>query len=340
MASRDPHRRTRAVGLQLALLQVALLLAVAFAATGPSHAHDGGLNADGCHHDRKNGGYHCHRAPAAAARPQVYRPPAASSYAPSGVTGQSFRNCDEARAAGMAPVRRGQPGYGPHLDRDNDGIGCEPSNRSASTSGVSQTYVSPSNSLALGNSTWWTNNRPSGASESPPYMSRDEGIEALGRLSARLQKNDPFYQVRYPTLIQQIRQIMASTPVFYWVREVENAYWNIPATKESALVGLQGMQEPMPSSAIDTGTNTAVDTGGLTGAGILAIGKMAGACGTLDSLIHFQKATRMEGGDAFVLRFWEVEAARLGMSVQDLSSKCDQSVSSYDRLWEVAEGMP
>ncbi|WP_276801858.1 excalibur calcium-binding domain-containing protein, partial [Cellulomonas iranensis] len=27
---------------------------------------------------------------------------------------------DEARAAGAAPVRRGEPGYGPHLDRDND----------------------------------------------------------------------------------------------------------------------------------------------------------------------------------------------------------------------------
>ena len=23
------------------------------------------------------------------------------------------------------PVYRGDPGYGPHLDRDNDGIGCE-----------------------------------------------------------------------------------------------------------------------------------------------------------------------------------------------------------------------
>ncbi|MEN5203044.1 excalibur calcium-binding domain-containing protein [Stenotrophomonas sp. TWI700] len=23
-------------------------------------------------------------------------------------------------------MRRGDPGYGPHLDRDNDGIGCEP----------------------------------------------------------------------------------------------------------------------------------------------------------------------------------------------------------------------
>jgi hypothetical protein len=36
-----------------------------------------------------------------------------------------FRNCSEARAAGAAPVRAGDPGYGPHLDRDRDGVGCE-----------------------------------------------------------------------------------------------------------------------------------------------------------------------------------------------------------------------
>jgi hypothetical protein len=36
-----------------------------------------------------------------------------------------FKNCDAARAAGAAPVYRGDPGYGSHLDRHNDGIGCE-----------------------------------------------------------------------------------------------------------------------------------------------------------------------------------------------------------------------
>ena len=30
-------------------------------------AHGGGLNAEGCHHDRKRGRYHCHRGPAAPA---------------------------------------------------------------------------------------------------------------------------------------------------------------------------------------------------------------------------------------------------------------------------------
>ncbi|NHC14661.1 excalibur calcium-binding domain-containing protein [Motilibacter sp. E257] len=36
-----------------------------------------------------------------------------------------FDNCDDARAAGAAPVHRGDPGYGSHLDRDDDGVGCE-----------------------------------------------------------------------------------------------------------------------------------------------------------------------------------------------------------------------
>lgn len=41
-------------------------------------------------------------------------------------SGLSYRNCKAARAAGAAPVYAGQPGYGPHLDADGDGIGCEP----------------------------------------------------------------------------------------------------------------------------------------------------------------------------------------------------------------------
>lgn len=36
-----------------------------------------------------------------------------------------YANCSAARAAGAAPVYAGQPGYGSHLDRDNDGVGCE-----------------------------------------------------------------------------------------------------------------------------------------------------------------------------------------------------------------------
>ncbi|MGW6128612.1 excalibur calcium-binding domain-containing protein [Cellulomonas sp. NPDC055163] len=44
--------------------------------------------------------------------------------APKQVTG-AYENCAAARAAGAAPVLRGEPGYGSHLDRDGDGVGCE-----------------------------------------------------------------------------------------------------------------------------------------------------------------------------------------------------------------------
>ena len=37
----------------------------------------------------------------------------------------AYPNCCAAWTAGDAPVYAGSPGYGPHLDRDHDGIGCE-----------------------------------------------------------------------------------------------------------------------------------------------------------------------------------------------------------------------
>ena len=40
--------------------------------------------------------------------------------------GVYYKNCAAARAAGAAPLYRGQPGYGTHLDSDGDGIACEP----------------------------------------------------------------------------------------------------------------------------------------------------------------------------------------------------------------------
>ncbi len=50
---------------------------------------------------------------------------ASPTSAPSTGGAAYLENCDAARAAGVAPVRRGDPGYGPHLDRDGDGSACE-----------------------------------------------------------------------------------------------------------------------------------------------------------------------------------------------------------------------
>ncbi|GIH10161.1 hypothetical protein Rhe02_82280 [Rhizocola hellebori] len=36
-----------------------------------------------------------------------------------------YNNCDAAQAAGAGQILSTEPGYGPHLDRDRDGVGCE-----------------------------------------------------------------------------------------------------------------------------------------------------------------------------------------------------------------------
>lgn len=93
--------------------------AAVFLVATSAAAHPGGLNAEGCHNNRKTGDYHCHRAPSSPAHEKRPEPARFTS------SGRAYANCAAARAAGAAPVRRGELGYGPHLDRDNDGIGCE-----------------------------------------------------------------------------------------------------------------------------------------------------------------------------------------------------------------------
>jgi hypothetical protein len=51
----------------------------------------------------------------ATAAPATAKPPAVVYY----------ENCTAVREAGKDPIRRGDPGYADHLDRDGDGIACE-----------------------------------------------------------------------------------------------------------------------------------------------------------------------------------------------------------------------
>lgn len=59
--------------------------------------------------------------PCSAPGPTATAPPP-TTVAPSSVY---YANCTAARAAGAAPIYRGQPGYRSALDRDKDGIACE-----------------------------------------------------------------------------------------------------------------------------------------------------------------------------------------------------------------------
>jgi hypothetical protein len=38
--------------------------------------------------------------------------------------GPVYKNCDEVRRAGKAPLFRGEPGYAPYLDPDGTGMAC------------------------------------------------------------------------------------------------------------------------------------------------------------------------------------------------------------------------
>lgn len=108
-----------ALWIEAVMLLIAWVLALSVAVASlfgaaEGEAHPGRLAAEGYHKDRKNAGRHCHRGPSAG-----------TSTNPSGNGKVYYTNCAAVRAAGAAPIYRGQQGYGTHLDRDGDGKVCE-----------------------------------------------------------------------------------------------------------------------------------------------------------------------------------------------------------------------
>lgn len=75
----------------------------------------------------------------------------------------------------------------------------------------------------------------------------------------------------------------------------------------------------------------------LTAQGIMAISKMTGMCGVMDSMVHFQNTTKLAGGDDFVARYWHAEAARLGLTVKQLSDHCDEVMQKYGDLSQLLD---
>ena len=62
-----------------------------------------------------------------AGTPIAHAAPSTTTSSPAPTTGASvyYPNCKTVCDDGAAPIYRGQPGYRPGLDRDNDGIACE-----------------------------------------------------------------------------------------------------------------------------------------------------------------------------------------------------------------------
>ena len=88
--------------LRTSLRGALLALFFAIVASSSAAAHSGGLNAAGCHNDRKNGGYHCHRAPVREALP----------FQQSSTDSAYYPNCAAARAAGAERSHRCLRGRG------------------------------------------------------------------------------------------------------------------------------------------------------------------------------------------------------------------------------------
>jgi hypothetical protein len=62
----------------------------------------------------------------AAARPPPPPTASAADGAPNPHDSVYYSGCNAVRAAGAAPLYRGEPGYRPEMDGDGDGIACEP----------------------------------------------------------------------------------------------------------------------------------------------------------------------------------------------------------------------
>lgn len=60
-----------------------------------------------------------------AAQQAAKKAPAPPVQAPPAAPAAYYANCTAVKAAGAAPIYRGQPGYSTSLDRDGDGIACE-----------------------------------------------------------------------------------------------------------------------------------------------------------------------------------------------------------------------
>lgn len=105
--------------------------------------------------------------PSAAAPPPA-TPPVGSS------TPVYYANCAAARAAGTAPIHRGEAGYRAGLDRDDDGVACEPNSGHNSSSS--------------------SDSDKSGSSESSgsAYYANCSAARAAG--AAPLQEGDPGYR--------------------------------------------------------------------------------------------------------------------------------------------------
>ena len=65
---------------------------------------------------------------------------------------------------------------------------------------------------------------------------------------------------------------------------------------------------------------------------MLNTAKVTGMCGTFKQMAAFQETTKMPNGDAFFMRFYTTEAARLGFTIVEMAENCEAFVKNHVEL--------
>lgn len=63
---------------------------------------------------------------------------------------------------------------------------------------------------------------------------------------------------------------------------------------------------------------------------MMVVAKATGMCGVISQMVNFQQATKMPGGDEFVVRFLTTEAARLGHTLESFTGQCPSVFEKYN----------
>jgi hypothetical protein len=89
------------------------------------------------------------------------------------------------------------------------------------------------------------------------------------------------------------------------------------------------------SSQIFSQEEDAEDSGPLIDA--LVTAKATGMCGVFSQMVNFQEATKMPGGDEFIVRFLNTEAARLGHTLETFMQSCITAADNYAATMKTLE---
>jgi hypothetical protein len=79
--------------------------------------------------------------------------------------------------------------------------------------------------------------------------------------------------------------------------------------------------------------STSAHADGVSPQGALMVANVAGECDVLYSMVAFQKKNNIKGGEEYVAKFWESEAAQMNLSVDQLSARCEKTAAAYDKLY-------